>query len=489
MASVSQDLPIRSVFARCYSPDCRLLSALICCAFLATPARADEIYEREPINYFGAAARDPVARLQQALERGEAKLERNEANGYLSSLLEQLKIPASSQTLVFTKTSFQRDRITPANPRALYFDDDTYVGWVPGGDVLELASTDPELGTVFYTLDQRKPEARIEAGGPKEQSPQLVRQNASCLQCHGSSMTRDVPGLLLRSVYSDASGQPVLSAGTFLTTQESPFAQRWGGWYVTGSHGRQRHMGNVFVGGAGASGVANSGLAGSGGGGSDGRASSDSPDLIDADAGANVTDLSGKFDVSAYPRPGSDVVALMVLAHQAQMHNLLTRANYQTRLALRDEAAMNESLGRSGGGHSQTTLSRVKDAGEPLVRYMLFCDEAPLGKVEGSGEFDRDFEARGPRDRQGRSLRELDLKRRMFKYPLSYLIYSEQFDALPGPVKDYVYRRLWDVLNGRGDGGGDGADFSHLSGATGAAIIEILRDTKKGLPAYWGSPK
>ena len=212
MASlVSIDLPIRSAFTTGCIRTSLLLAALLCCALVATPARADEIYEREPINYFGAPARDPVARLQQRLERGEAKLERNEANGYLSSLLEQLKIPASSQTLVFTTTSFQRDRITPATPRALYFDDDTYVGWVPGGDVLELASTDPELGTVFYTRDQRKPEARIEAGGPKEQSPQLVRQNASCLQCHGSSMTRDVPGLLLRSVYSDASGQPVLS--------------------------------------------------------------------------------------------------------------------------------------------------------------------------------------------------------------------------------------------------------------------------------------
>ena len=452
---------------------------LLCCVGLAAQARADEVYEREPINYVGAPANDPVARLQQRLERGEAKLQHNEANGYLSSLLEHLKIPASSQTLVFSKTSFQRDRITPGNPRALYFDDDTYVGWVPGGDVLELASTDPELGTVFYTLDQRKPGAQPAPGGAKQQSPPLVRQNASCLQCHGSSMTRDVPGLLLRSVYPDAAGQPVLSAGTFLTTQESPFAERWGGWYVTGSHGRQRHMGNVFV----RTTDAQAGV------GTDGRSFAGFHDVIDPEAGFNVTDLSGRFDTSAYPRPGSDVVALMVLAHQAQMHNLLTRANYQTRLALRDEAAMNESLGQPSKEHSQTTLNRIRDAGEPLVRYMLFCDEAPLGKVEGAGEFDKDFEARGPRDQQGRSLRDLDLKRRLFKYPCSYLIYSEQFDALPGPVKDYLYRRLWDVLNGRDDGGGDGGDFSHLSGAAGRGIIEILLETKKGLPDYWGAPK
>jgi hypothetical protein len=204
--------------------------------------------------------------------------------------------------------------------------------------------------------------------------------------------------------------------------------------------------------------------------------------LIDVESGANLKSLSGKFDTSAYLGGGeSDVVALMVFAHQAQMHNLLTRANYQTRFALRDEAAMNESLGRTAEPRSAATLSRIKDAGEPLVRYMLFCDEAPLGKLEGAGQFDEDFESRGPRDRQGRSLRELDLNRRLYRYPCSYLIYSAQFDALPAPVRDYVYRRLWDVLNGSDSSG----DFSHLTSATRRAVLEILLDTKKGLPDYW----
>ena len=435
-------------------------------AALVSPARGQAPYEQDPINYLSSPTNDPVARLQKRLAAGQTKLQHNDANGYLASLLKELNIPVSSQTLVFSKTSFQRDRISPAMPRAMYFDDDTYVGWVPGGEVVELASTDPHLGTIFYTLDQRHGTIDKATAGTSEKPPRFVRQTHNCLQCHGSSMTRDVPGLLLRSVYPGASGEPVLSAGTFLTTQESPLSQRWGGWYVTGSHGRQRHMGNATVKDIEQNSEADS---------------TDPAALLDVEAGANVSDLSGRFNLSSYLSGHSDIVALMVLDHQAQMHNLLTRANYQTRLALRDEEAMNAALGRPVDHHSETTLGRIKDAGEPLVRYMLFCDEAALGKIEGPSDFRRDFEARGPRDSNGRSLRDLDLKRRLFKYPCSYLIYSEQFDALPGAVKDYVYRRLREVLTRQDTSG----DFSHISASTGEAILEILRETKHDLPDDW----
>jgi len=452
---------------------------------VAADAGADEAYEHAPIHYLSATATDPVARLQRRLDRGGLTLSRDPKNGYLSAVLRELNVPASSQSLVFSKTSFQRDRISPNNPRALYFDDDTYVGYVPGGDVIELASTDPQLGTVFYTLDQPKgaPADKSSAAIASSAQPRFVRQTHTCLQCHGSTMTRDVPGLLIRSVYPDADGQPVLSAGTFLTTQQSPFAERWGGWYVTGRHGLQRHMGNVVVKDERATAAPTAALTPTP------TAGGSPSSLLDVDAGANVTDLSGKFDTSAYLAGTSDMVALMVFTHQAQTHNLMTRANYQVRVALRDEEAMNEALGRGAAGagagapaaHSESTLSRIRDAGEPLVRQMLFCDEAALGKVQGAGDFDRDFEARGPHDARGRSLRELDLKRRLFRYPCSYLIYSAQFDALPVPVKDYVYRRLWEVLSGADTG----PDFSHLTAATRKAIVEILLETKAGLPDYW----
>jgi hypothetical protein len=273
-------------------------------------------------------------------------------------------------------------------------------------------------------------------------------------------MTRDTPGLLVRSVFPDARGQALLSAGTFLTTQQSPWSQRWGGWYVTGTHGSMRHMGNSVV------------------------TDESKPDQsLDRSAGANITDLSARFDTGAYESKGSDLVALLVLEHQAETHNLIARANRQARLALRDEEAMNQALGRAGGEHSDSTRARIEAPAEALVRQMLFVDEPLLtDPINGTSDFAEQFEARGPRDAMGRSLREFDLKRRLFRYPLSYLIYSEAFDALPGEVKGYVYRRLWQVLN---QDDADAGDFSHLKRSQRHAIREILAETKPGLPAYW----
>jgi hypothetical protein len=206
------------------------------------------------------------------------------------------------------------------------------------------------------------------------------------------------------------------------------------------------------------------------------------PEDIDNSAGVNVTDLSRFIKTSPHLTPHSDIVALMVLEHQTEMHNRIARANYLTRIALRDEAEFNKALGRPADYRSESTLSRIKNAGEPVVKYLLFCEEARLtDAVKGTSGFAEEFVKRGPRDHHGRSLRELDLKRRLFVYPCSYLIYSEAFDALPAPVKDYVLRRLWDVLSGKETG----KDFAHLSTDDRRAILEILRATKTDLPDYW----
>ncbi len=174
--------------------------------------------------------RDPVANLQKRIDARKVRLEYDQQHGYLASVLRELKISTASQTLVFSRTSFQARLISPKHPRALYFNDDVHVGWVPRGEVLEIASTDPQLGPVFYTLEQRKTER-----------PAFVRQNDACLQCHASSMTRDTPGYIVRSVFADATGQPLLRNGTFLIDQESPLKERWGGWYVSGHHGAAAH--------------------------------------------------------------------------------------------------------------------------------------------------------------------------------------------------------------------------------------------------------
>jgi len=413
---------------------------------LPLPARAVDL-DREPINYSTAEPHNAVERLQERLDDGRTKLTYEDGTGYLRSVLCELNVPLSSQMLVFSKTSLQRQRINPRTPRAIYFGDDTYIGFCQKGDLMEVTAVDPQLGAVFYSLNQKKSD-----------KPRFQRQTDNCLICHASSFNQGYPGHLARSVFADGLGLPLLASGTYRIDHTSPLRQRWGGWYVTGTSGKQTHLGNLIVRG------------------------NPRPEDIDNSPNVNVTNLDRYFKTSPYLTPHSDIVALMVMEHQTEMHNRLTRANMQTRIALRDEAEFNKALGRPADYRSDSTLSRIKNAGEPVVRYMLFCEEAPLSDpLKGTSGFAEEFAKRGPRDGKRRSLRDFDLKRRLFAYPCSYLIYSEAFDALPAPAKDYVMRRLWEVLSGKDAS----KEFAHLSTADRQAILEILRETKPNLPDYW----
>ncbi len=427
---------------------CLIAAALVFCVATNTPAQVS--FEEPPIDYLKAPVTDPVARLQKKIDADEIELEYDEKTGYLAAVLEHLNVPASSQALVFSKTSFQLRRISPSTPRAVYFGDDNYVGWVQNGAVVEISSVDPQQGAIFYSLSQEQTD-----------KPKFKRHTHRCLQCHSSTLTRGVPGHLVRSVYPDEDGCPILSAGTFLSDHTSPMEERWGGWYVTGQHGDQRHLGNAII------------------------PDDEDPEDMDMDEGANVTDLKPLVDMTPYLGKHSDLVALMVMEHQSQAHNLITRANFLTRLTLEDARVINEMAERPLDFESESTKRRVRGAGEPLVKYMLFSGEAELTDVvAGTSSFAKEFSARGPHDEKGRSLRQLDLKDRLFRYPCSFLIYTEPFDGLPGAVKEYVYRRLWEVLTGEDES----EDFDHLSNADRKAVLEILRATKKGLPKYWTAP-
>lgn len=416
-------------------------------ASLPHTTHADLPYEQDPINYSKAPVNDPIARLQKALDDGATTLPYDDQHGYLPAVLDRLQVPRSSQVLVFSKTSFQRSRISPRTPRAIYFSDDMYVGWVQQGDVVELTAMDSRQGAVFYALSQEKTD-----------KPRFVRHTDNCLVCHSSSKTSDVPGNLVRSVYSDKAGLPVFSAGTFTTNHESPFSQRWGGWYVSGKHGKSTHMGNVCV------------------------TDKDYPEKLDTAAGANVTDLSTLFDTRPYLVPHSDIVALLVLEHQSHMHNLITRSGFDARMALWYNEALNKAFNEKPDHRSESTTRRLRNAAESLLRYLLYVDEARLdAPVEGTSGFAEQFAKLGPRDRQGRSLRDFDLQTRIFKYPCSYLIYSEQFRALPGEVKDHFYRRLYEILTGVDTK----PEFAKLSTTDRQAVLEILRETVPDLPDYW----
>src|SRR3954451_13840265 len=205
---------------------------LIGLATLAATASGQDI-EREPINYSAATPRNAVTRLQDRLSAGKAKLNYEQDHGYLRSLLRELDVPESSQVLVFSKMSLQRERISPKTPRAIYFNNDVMVGFCLRGRVIEISAVDEAIGTTFYTLDQAR-----------EEEPAPRRQTESRLLCRSSSANQGVPGHLVRSLFVDRQGLPLLASGTFRTDHSSPLAERWGGWYVTGTSGLQKHMGN-----------------------------------------------------------------------------------------------------------------------------------------------------------------------------------------------------------------------------------------------------
>jgi hypothetical protein len=208
----------------------------------------------------------------------------------------------------------------------------------------------------------------------------------------------------------------------------------------------------------------------------------DHPEQLDRAAGANVTELSKRIDVAPYLSPHSDIVALMVLGHQVRLHNLITVANFQARIALDYAAAINKALERPADELSESTLTRIKGPAENLVKAMLFVDEAALSEpIAGTAAFAQEFAARGPRDHRGRSLRDFDLKTRLFRYPCSYLIYSRSFDALPAIVKNEVHRRLGEVLSGQDQS----PTFARRTAAERQAIREILEETKPELRAAW----
>jgi hypothetical protein len=349
-------------------------------------------------------------------------------------VLDALHISVDSQIMVFAKDSVQASRISATNPRALFFNDAAVVGWVRGG-FIELASQDPKQGVIFYSLK----ESIVGA-------PSFARNDAGCLVCHYSFSSVGVPGMLARSFLQ------------YNVTDRTPFEKRWGGWYVTGQGGGP-HLGNI-----------------------------DLAHLADVPPPAgtlNWSSLENKFDTGGYLAPQSDLVALLVFEHQMQMMNLLTRIGWEARVLDFRRGKIEEQIRLSGDDPSDQ-ITPLDDAAQEVVDYMLFIEEAPLaGPIHGATEFAARFASQGPRDHRGRSLRQLDLRTRLLAYPCSYLIYSAQFDQLPGSAKDAIYRRMWQVLSGQEH---DPA-YARLTPENRVAIVEILRDTKPDLPSYFRSAR
>ena len=403
------------------------------------------IYVEDPkTQYTRQTPQDAVTRLQNDIDSGKVKFSFDPKFGYLPSLLKELKVSPTSQVVVFSKTSVQKELISPETPRALYFNDTTYVGFVPSAKALELCTSDPYLGAVYYTMLQRE-----------VAKPRFFRSIDACLECHGDKAMKHLPAHIMYSTRCTPDGVPVPGLSPEPVTDQTPLAQRFGGWFVTGDIGNQTHSGNSFepVPGQAVS--------------------------IDKRPPGPITDLSMLTDATQLYRSKSDIVALMTFTHQYHLQNLIAEATYQVNSALAFERLYPErAVARvDSEGHTETTEQTIRRVGEPIVSGLLFCGEAKLtGRLRGDSGYEQYFSQIGPKDRAGRSLRTFDLVHRLFRYPCSYTIYTDNFDGLPPPAKRYVYRRLWEVLIGHDNN----ARFAQLSAADRKAILEILCATKPG---------
>lgn len=383
-------------------------------------------YGLQPVAYGTGTLTDPVTLLNEQLVQQKRELKFDSEWGYLREVLKQLQLPESSQLMVYSRTALNPRIINPDNPRVVYFNDDVYLGWVPGARSMELASIDPLRGTIFYELDLKA-----------SAKPRFVRSDR-CLACHAGDSSLRVPGLLVRSFLTDDHGRPI--SGYSQISHDKPLEKRWGGWYVTGTHGDMLHLGNVF-----------------------GRETIEEFRTNPALRG-NLTHVDQFFDTTKYLSPHSDLVAHLVLDHQVHAHNLITRVGMEYQLGLES------------------------DARQRLVRYLLFLDEAPLtAPVKGTSGYQEWFARQGKRDSQGRSLKDFELKTRLFQYRLSYLIYTDGFQKMPAGARLRILMDIYEFLN---------ADNSMLKAdwdvepqnfpiTERQAILQIVAETLDKLPEFW----
>lgn len=412
---------------------------------IPTWAQTTPDYELPPINYSAATPRDAITRLQERLNSGVLVLEREE-RALLRGLLDALHIPEESQLLVFSKTSLQRSLIHPERPRALYYSDDAYVGWVPGG-LIEIVTIDPILGPVFYAVETRPPHAA---------TPEIIR-DADCLRCHGGTFVRDIPGVFARSVFSTSSGEMLLRHGSLVVDDETPFTDRWGGWYVTGYHGETPHRGNAF-------------------------ASEVKDKLVFTPDTSRRDSLTEVLDLDRYLLTTSDVVALLVFEHQTTMQNALTKAGVSSRKMLAYQKSLQEAFKEKVT--DEPVYDSVKSVFDGCVQdvldRLLFRNAAPLpAGVTGSAAFQSAFAHSAIRTADGASLKDLELKSRLFALRCSYLIYSESFRALPEQLKSRIFTRLYRALQG------SDTRYNYLEPAERTRLIALLKATHSDAARYW----
>lgn len=382
---------------------------IILIVFLSVSIYGDSFFERSPVDYENGVEDNEIVRLQKKLNEGQL-LKFDDEHGYLRAVLKALKISQNTQTLVFSKTSLHRKLISSYSPRALYYNKNTYIGWVNGAKVLEIAVTDKNLGAVFYTLDQRIKDKPV------------FERDDTCLSCHASSRTKYEPGFFIRSIFPDKTGEIISRAGEERVNHATELGLRWGGWFVTAEEFSVPHRGNAIT------------------------VETKNDFKLTSIPAKTTDDLKKFFDPDNYLTKTSDIQALMALEHQVEMHNVFNSAKFRIIHSLHNEKVINKALNETG--RRDQTKRILSNAADEILEYMLFADEVSLKSVELKGikSFIKDFKADVPIASSGKSLTDFDFTERISKYPCSWLIYSDSFLGIPKELKELVLQRLKKIL-------------------------------------------
>jgi hypothetical protein len=386
--------------------------------------------------YWNRPLKDPFSVFKARYAEGEVKLDRTSEKAFVSSLLAALGISESSQLLVFSTTSLQLSRISPRNPRAIYFSDDIYLGWVPGGKI-EIASIDPELGCIFYIFDIPDSEST---------RPLQIERATRCMNCHAGEETGNVPGLSVKSVVPGPRGGSIDSFRINQSGHGIPLSERFGGWHLTGGHELKKHWGNVI-----------------------GK-------LWKGELSTKPNPPGENFDWSRYPVATSDILAHLLLEHQAGFVNRVVEATYLARAFTHQSAEADlEEL-------TAEQIKLLEVHATRIIRYSLFADEAtlPPGGIEPDESFASAFLQKRRPSSDGDALRDLDLSTRLFKFRCSYLVFSPLFQNMPAVLRERVFEKLAAALRPESPG-----DYAYLPDEEKAAIRKILKETLPELPVGW----
>ncbi len=374
--------------------------------------------------YWEKELNDPFTKFLEEIKQGKHELDYSSELAYLKSMMKALGISRHSQLMLFSVTSLQTGLITPRNPRAIYFNESIYLGYIPGGR-LEVISLDPELGGIFYIFDI-----------PTSNRPPIAERSDRCMNCHAKPSVGNVPGIVLKSVLPGPNGGSVNAYRRDQIGHHIAYEERFGGWHVTGEHGINKHWGNKL-----------------------GR-------LFQGEISTTDNLIGQNFDISRYAAEGSDILAHLLIEHQAGFVNRVIETSYRARTYWTD----------GGNRLKPEHRDELKSRATELVRYILFADEPELpgNGAKGDPLLKSDFLAAAIPDKQNRSLREFDLRKRLFRYRCSYMIYTPVFRGLPDWFRKEVYSQLKDALRPNTE---LSREFAYLPTAEKRAIAEILIDT------------